>query len=886
MRTPDGSDVTTAADDSGPATAVADDSRAATADADGVRSASPAPDAFSPVPRWTRDPAPGTAEHRAQIPGEVLAGLRALGERADLTAASVLLAAHAKVLAALTGRDEVVTGYVAAPGARPAVLRLPTGRGSWWTLIRAAHREADEAARQEADREAQEPHRAAAARPEGRPPPDGAGRGAPPETVLDPTGGGGPDAGALLRITLARHGRELRLRYRTDVLDADCAARVAGYHLTALSLIVSDPDAPHHRASLLSDAERRLQLDGLSGPRRALPDLRVHELFEERVRERPDAVAAEQEGQRWTYRELDVRANRIAHALRARGARGEDVVAVVSERGLPWMAAVLAVLKAGCAYLPVEPHFPADRIGTMLTRASCRLVLTATGSTATLDEALSARPGTRALSVEEAWAERRGDDSPAVETAPDALAYVFFTSGSTGEPKGAMCEQAGMANHLHAKIHDLGIGAGDIVAQIAPPCFDISLWQLLAGPLAGGRTLLVGQDTVLDAGRFLDTIEESGVTVLQVVPSYLDAVLTLLERHPRDLPALRCVSVTGEALKPDLVRRWFAARPGVPLVNAYGLTETCDDTHHAVLERLPDTGRVPLGRPVQNVRAHIVDEHLSPVPLGAPGEIVVGGVCVGRGYVGDPERTRASFLPDPHHPGERLYRSGDFGRWLPDGTMEFLGRRDSQVKIRGFRIETGEIENTLLRIPGVHDAAVVVTRAPGRPADLVAFCAGPRALADSLLHERLAASLPPYMVPPSFHWRRRLPLTANGKTDRNALRAQAVASATAWDTAGVDAAAGPTAGDGRPSPGTPTEQRIAAAWSTALGVPRGAIGRHDDFFDRGGTSLAAVKVAIALDRAISPKDLTRCPVLADLAALVDRRRTEARSRPAGRPAHT
>ncbi|WP_097971821.1 amino acid adenylation domain-containing protein [Streptomyces sp. gb14] len=856
MRTPDGSDATTAAD--------------------AVRSASPASDPFSPVPRWARDPAPGTAEHRAAIPGEVLAGLRALGERADLTAASVLLAAHAKVLAALTGQDEVVTGYVTAPGARPAVLRLPTGRGSWWTLIRAAHREADEAARQEAHRVARpEAHRAA-----------GAGRGTPPETVLDPTGGGGPDAGALLRITLTRRGDELRLRYRTDVLDADCAARVAGYHLTALARIVADPDAPHHRASLLSDTELRLQLDGLSGPRRALPDRRVHELFEERVRERPEAVAAEQDGHRWTYRELDVRANRIAHALLARGVRREDVVAVVSERGLPWMAAVLAVLKAGCAYLPAEPHFPADRIATMLTRASCRLVLTATGSTATLDEALSARPEVRALSVEEAWAERRGDDSPGVETDPDALAYVFFTSGSTGEPKGAMCEHAGMLNHLHAKIRDLGIGAGDVVAQIAPPCFDISLWQLLAGPLAGGRTLLVGQDTVLDAERFLDTIEESGVTVLQVVPSYLDAVLTLLERRPRELPALRCVSVTGEALKPDLVRRWFAARPGVTLVNAYGLTETCDDTHHAVLERLPDSGRVPLGRPVQNVRAHIVDEHLSPVPLGAPGEIVVGGVCVGRGYVGDPERTRASFLPDPHHPGERLYRSGDFGRWLPDGTMEFLGRRDSQVKIRGFRIETGEIENTLLRIPGVHDAAVVVTRAPGRPAALVAFCAGPHPLADSLLHERLAASLPPYMVPPSFRWRRHLPLTANGKTDRNALRADAAADTAAGNTPVGSAAAGHAAvEDGRLPPRTPTELRIAAAWSTALGVPRDGIGRHDDFFDRGGTSLAAVKVAIALDRAISPKDLTRCPVLADLAALLDLRRAEAGSRPAERPAH-
>ncbi|MFD4027187.1 amino acid adenylation domain-containing protein [Streptomyces sp. NPDC058576] len=835
-----------------------DGSAAHTAGADRL---SPAADRFPTVPRWTRNPLPGTAEHRAAVPGEVLAGLRALGEQADVTPESVLLAAHAKVLAALTGRDEIVTGYVTAPGARPAVRRLPTGPGSWWTLIRAAHR-------------------ATAPLPEDhRPTPTSGGGAARPETVLDPTGAGGPDAGALLRITPAHRGGELCLRYRRDVLDAESAARIAGYHLTALALIASDPDAPHHRASLLSDAERRLQTDGLAGPCRALPDRRVHELFEDRVHACPDAVAAEEDGRRWTYRELDVRANRIAHALLARGLRREDVVAVVSERSLSWMAAVLAVLKAGCAYLPVEPHFPADRVATMLTRASCRLALTATGSTATLDAALATCPGTRSLSVQEAWAERRGDESPRRSVAPDDLAYVFFTSGSTGEPKGAMCEHAGMLNHLHAKIHDLGIGAGDVVAQIAPPCFDISLWQLLAGPLAGGRTLLIGQETVLDAGRFLDTVAEGGVTVLQVVPSYLDAVLTLLERHPRELPALRCVSVTGEALKPDLVGRWFAARPTVPLVNAYGLTETSDDTHHAVLDRPPDTGRVTLGRPVQNVRAYLVDEQLSPVPLGAPGEIALSGVCVGRGYAGDPARTRAVFLPDPHHPGERLYRSGDFGRWLPDGTMEFLGRRDSQVKIRGFRIETGEIENTLLRIPGVQDAAVVVVRPPGGAPALAAFCAGPHPLPDRLLHDGLSATLPPYMVPPFFHWRPRLPLTANGKTDRNALRDRA-AAATA-DTAAVDR---------REAPATATEQRLATAWSTALGVPRDRIGRRDHFFDRGGTSLTAVRVAITLDRAFTPGDVNRCPVLADLAALIDSRDTgtaqrapRAAPRPAERP---
>ena len=231
------------------------------------------------------------------------------------------------------------------------------------------------------------------------------------------------------------------------------------------------------------------------------------------------------------------------------------------------------------------------------------------------------------------------------------------------------------------------------------------------------------------------------------------------------------MSVTGEAVTTDLVRRWFAAQPQVELVNAYGLTETSDDTNHEVMDRVPEGELVPLGRPVANVHLYVVDEHLAPVPLGAPGEIVFSGICVGRGYVNDPEQTRASFLPDPHRDGERLYRSGDRGRWRPDGKLEFLGRRDSQVKISGFRIELGEVERALARAPGVGQAAVVVAGGGGAAKRLVGFYSGPRPLATGALRSRLAESLPRYMVPSALHWRRELPLTANGKVDRKALLA-------------------------------------------------------------------------------------------------------------------
>ena len=536
--------------------------------------------------------------------------------------------------------------------------------------------------------------------------------------MLDPAGGDGEVTEDIVLFASLQPGRDgglvLRLRYRTDVLDSGSAARIARYHLTALSLLAEDPDADHDRQTLLSEDERRYQLEGLAGPRRDLPDRRAHELFERQVAVRPEAIAVTHGDQAWTYAELNARANRLGRALLARGLRREEVVAVVTERNLDWAAAVLGVLKAGGVYLPIDPRFPAGRIAATLSRAGCRLVLTEPGSAAILEAAVASLPGIQLLFADDAYAQQPSGGNLGVPVTPGQLAYIYFTSGSTGEPKGAMCEHAGLLNHLFAKIADLEIGQDSVVAQTAPQCFDISLWQLISALLTGGRTALIEQDVILDARRFVDKITRDQVTTLQVVPSYLEAVLSYLERYPRELPHLRYVSVTGEALKAEIAQRWFAAQPRIKLVNAYGLTETSDDTNHEIMDRAPEGGRVPLGRPVSNVHAYVVDEHLALVPLGAPGEIVFSGICVGRGYVNDPERTRQAFTADPHRRGQRLYQAGDYGRWRPDGKLEYLGRRDTQVKISGFRIEIGEIENTLLRYPRVRDGAVVVTRRPGQ----------------------------------------------------------------------------------------------------------------------------------------------------------------------------
>jgi len=586
------------------------------------------------------------------------------------------------------------------------------------------------------------------------------------------------------------------------------------------------------------------------GASRALPDARAHEVFETMARARPDAIAAVQGDRQLSYRELNARANHVARALLEWGLSHEDVVGVVTERNLDWLTAVLAIFKAGGAYLPIEPHFPADRIARMLSRAGCRIVLAERGSPAMPDQV-----GTLDIAAAYAQGRRKTDRNLELPIAPDQLAYIYFTSGSTGDPKGAMCEHAGMLNHLFAKIDDLGIDEGTVVAQTAPQCFDISLWQLLSALLVGGRTHLVEQEIILDARRFIDTIVGAAVNVVQVVPSYLEVLVSFLARHPCALPDLRYVVATGEALKKELVERWFAVQPRIKLVNAYGLTETSDDTNHEIMDCPPSGERVPLGRPIHNVRISVVDEQLSPVSLGEPGEILFSGVCVGRGYINDPERTRRAFLSDPRSPGGRLYRSGDFGRWLPDGKLEFLGRRDAQVKISGFRIEIGEIENRLLGVPGVREGAVVVIERADGNKHLVAFYTGDRALDAAVMRDQLGASLPAYMIPSAVHWRKTLPLTDNGKTDKKTLADLA---------AELDA---PEPGHDEPS--TAVEQWLADVWAEVLGIHRDEIGRRDDFFDLGGTSLSALKLVIALDRALSFGDLAAHPMLSDQAILLD-----------------
>jgi amino acid adenylation domain-containing protein len=670
----------------------------------------------------------------------------------------------------------------------------------------------------------------------------------------------------LIGRVFAQSGRaEARSAWqRADSQDYVAPDQVARCLLTVLRQMTTAPDAPHRQHGLLAPDEIEALLTASAGAVRALPGKRFHELFEEGVRRHPDAVAAVHGMDCWTYHSVNCRANRSAWSLHWRGLRPQDVVAVVTERSLHWLAAVLAVFKAGGCYLPLEPSLPAARLGAAVTRSGCRWVLAGPG-VMRLDDALADCGPVQLSYLDDLLAQGLPERNLGLRVDGSQLAYIYFTSGSTGEPKGAMCEHDGFLNHLLAKIEDLGIEEGDTVAQTAPQCFDISLWQLVSALLVAGRTLVVGQEAVLDVRSCVRTLMAAGVRVAQLVPAYLDVVLSALEDPRADLPELRCLAVTGEALKTALVRRWFAVMPDVPLVNCYGTTEVSDDTNHGVMYGMPSHRSVPLGPPIRNTRVYVMDQWLHMVPAGAPGEIVFAGVCVGRGYVNDAARTAAAFGRDPYRPADRLYRSGDFGRRLPSGEYEYLGRRDSQVKVNGLRIEIGEIENRLLEVPGIRHCAVVIARAAEQP-QLVGYYTGTTAPDAAAVAEALAAVLPEYMVPRRLYRLVALPLSANGKVDRKNL--------TSLATAGAERISAPADFE---EPVTETERRVASLWSELLKVPVERIGRGSSFAEFGGTSLSAIRLAIALDRLVTLGDLRETPTLADLALVLDRKMAEHRS---------
>jgi amino acid adenylation domain-containing protein len=594
-----------------------------------------------------------------------------------------------------------------------------------------------------------------------------------------------------LSLMLINDGRTFvgQLEYSTDLFDAATIARMINHFQTLLVNIVTDPDRRLSGLSLLTTTERQHLLQVLNNTQVEHPvHTRFSELFTTQVHRTPNAVAAACEEQSLTYKALNRRANRLAYLLQERGVGPEVCVALLAERGLDFLTAVLAVFKTGGAYLPLDPRHPVHRYRQILSQSGSAVVVAAEVYLPGMEETLAemeAQEGLQLLSLESLL------DSPAptVElqrpSLPHSMAYTIFTSGSTGRPKGAVVVRKGMINHLYAKIHDLQLDAGDIVAQNASQCFDISVWQFLAPLLVGGQVRIYRDDVAHDPARLLPAVVNDQVTILETVPSLMRAMLEEVTAHEPatqpDLSALRWLIPTGEALSPALSREWQHHYPSLPLLNAYGPTECSDDVTHYPIYEPPgeETVNMPIGQPIDNMRLYILDNYFQPTPLGVVGELYVGGVGVGRGYINDPRRTALVFGPDPfsEEGGGRLYQTGDLGRFHADGNIEYLGRVDFQVKIRGFRIELGEIEAVLSQHPSVREAVLVAWEEASGSHQLVAYVVPyTQSLPVREMRQFLQARLPAYMVPTTFVILDALPLTANGKVNRNALPAPEITS--------------------------------------------------------------------------------------------------------------
>ncbi|MEU6810473.1 amino acid adenylation domain-containing protein [Streptomyces sp. NPDC046831] len=632
------------------------------------------------------------------------------------------------------------------------------------------------------------------------------------------------DAGtarADLSFSATPYGNGLRLtaEYRSDLFAPATVRRTLATLGTLLDGALAEPDRPFTLLPLLGPDEYRDQVHTWNDTARPFEDTAtVHELVERRVDADPDAVAVVFEDRAaLTYGELDRRANALAHRLRALGVGRETLVGLCVERSPDLVVAVLAVLKAGGAYVPLDPAYPADRLAFMLADSAAPVVVTQSAVRERL-------PQTSAAVVEldtDTAVDKMPATRPAPVSGPAGLAYVIYTSGSTGRPKGVLIEHRSVCNFMANVQQMFGLGPHDRILQFASLSFDVSTFEIFGALTSGARLCLARQETLLSVRALSRFMTEQGITVMDMPP----AVMKLLPGQ--EFPALRVAFVGGEAFSGGLVDDWSV--PGRRFINGYGPTE---GTVTVIAEECGPgayEGSPPIGRPMGNMRAYVLDRRQQLLPTGVPGELWIGGAGLARGYLGRPELTGERFLPDPFLADEdaRIYRTGDLVRLLPDGRLDFLGRVDDQVKLRGFRIELGEVEAVLTEHPGISSAAVLLREdKPGHPRLVGYAVPADGALTAAELRAHLADRLPAHMVPDAFVLLESLPLSPSGKIDRRSLPAPAAADLTAARAV--------------VQPRNRRERTLAELWCKLLQVPE--LGIHDNFFELGGNSIAAVQL--------------------------------------------
>lgn len=610
--------------------------------------------------------------------------------------------------------------------------------------------------------------------------------------------------------------------YNTSLFDAAAVQRMAGHLQNLLAAAVADPDRTVAWLPLLDEAEFRQVIHASNDTAVAEPAGRplVHRVFEGWAERTPRAVALTLDGQALSYGELNARANRLAHRLIEAGVGPDQRVGVCLERSFDLVVAVLAVLKAGSAYVPLDPAYPGEWLAFMLRDSEARLLLTESPLLARLPDD---RPATICLDSDREFLAGASADNSDSAVADENLVYVIYTSGSTGRPKGCQIEHRNLMHYLGwADGRYYPDGKGGSFGLFTPLAFDLTVTALFLALIRGRTLRIFAREASLDSILREYFAPDSMLDSIKLTPAHISLLPSL------DLPAtkVRVAVVGGEKLLAEQVKALWRLNPQIRIYNEYGPTEATVGC--VVKEILPGENRILIGRPIDNMRAYVLDEHQQPLPVGVPGELYLGGKGLARGYLNRPELTAEKFIPDPYavETGMRLYRSGDVARWLPSGNLECLGRSDHQVKIRGSRVELGEVEAVLGEHPAVRQAAVLVADDAMRGKHLLAYVAGHDLPTPAELRDYLRERLPDYMVPAVFVALDALPLTVNGKIDRDALPP-------------------PKAGGAEPAaaaalPRTEAERALAGIWSQLLGLEQ--IGVHDNFLDLGGHSLIAAQI--------------------------------------------
>ncbi len=649
--------------------------------------------------------------------------------------------------------------------------------------------------------------------------------------------------------------------HSTDLFDGATVRRWLEHYRTLLEAVVNDPGEVIWQQPLMTTAECEKMTNGWNDTAvdYQLEGKTLHGLVEAQARQTPDAVALIFEEQQVTYRQLDQRANQLANELHARGAGVETLVCICVERSLEMVIGLLGILKAGAAYVPLDPDYPPDRLAYMLADAKAPVLLTQER----LRNKLPAFDGASVIYLDSGWDEvaRQSDSAPEVDVQPENLAYVIYTSGSTGQPKGAMNTHRGICNRLLWMQGAYRLEPPDRVLQKTPFSFDVSVWELF-WPLMTGAAMVIARPRGHQDSHYLkQLVSDAAVSTMHFVPPML-AVFLEERGLAEKCRSLRLVICSGEALSFDLQKSFFEVFAGTTtkLHNLYGPTEAAVDVTYWECQPTDD-GVVPIGRPIANTQAYVFDRRAQLTPPGVPGELYIGGLGVGRGYLGQPTLTREKFIPDPFRNDSQmhLYRTGDLVRWREDGSLIYLGRLDHQVKLRGFRIELGEIEAAINSHAQVRESIVILREdAPGERR-LVAYVVSD--VNDDLfsrLREHLKGVLPDYMVPTAFVTLKHLPLTPNGKVDRRALPAPDFTRSRA-------------ASEMIEVPMTALERHLCDVWTGVLGIT--TIGREDDFFEIGGDSLTGLRIINrlreALNEHISLVVMFEAPTISALAKLLE-----------------